>query len=151
MKTRRTIALAGALLLLPAVFAPIIYVPIAGGRSYIGFGVIEGGVVLILAIACAFWVFRYEFKMAFWGGMCTLAVLALTFTRLGVRTARLLHKLEGRQAELAGNPYGEPVSWLLEETARQVSFRWGWLPLAVGASLVVASTWRVRNSSTRSN
>jgi hypothetical protein len=128
--TKMILGLAGALLLIGGVFAPLISVPIAGSVSYVSNGRGDGVIVLILGIVALALVVMRLYKALPVVGALSLLLLGFTYFNFQSRMTELQQNMN---TSLAGNPF----RGLGEALMSSVQMQWGWGVLIIGALLLI--------------
>jgi hypothetical protein len=132
MATKQILGLIGSIVLFAGVFTPILSFPIMGNITYFQNGNGEGTVVLVLAAMSFILVLAKKYKVLWFTGLGSIAVIALTF-------ARFQMKMSDAKAQMGVNLAGNPFKGLAEIAMKSVQLQWGWALLTVGAALVIAS------------
>lgn len=103
-----------------------------GNVNYFQNGKGDGTIVLVLAVMSIILVLAKKFKMLWFTGLGSMAVMAITFINFQMKMSDAKAKME---TELAGNPF----KGLADMAMQSVQLQWGWALLIVGAALVIAS------------
>ncbi len=130
MTRNQFLALAGSLILIAGVFAPVVSVPIAGEKNYFETGRVDAFVLIALAILSFLLAMVRAYSWLWFSGLASLAVLIYTFAAFEIRVARMRADIE---AELEGNPFKGLVDTALDAYQLQ----WGWAWLILGAFFVI--------------
>jgi len=127
----RIIGLVGAFLLFLGPFMPVIRVPLLGTMDYVRGGSGDGMFLVVMALVGGFFAFlgwsRGQIVM---GGLSLLA-LCVGFVDISFKIVDLQ---EQTRREMAGNPFGG----LAMAMVHSVGLEWGWVPMFLGAGLMLA-------------
>lgn len=132
MNTKQLLGLIGSVVLFIGVFAPIVSVPIMGNMNYFQNGQGDGTIILVLAAASLVLVLAEKYKILWFTGSASLAVMLLTLVDFQARISQLKENME---LELVDNPY----RGLADMAISSIQLQWGWALLVVGAVLVIIS------------
>ena len=137
-KNAKTLSFIGAGLLALSVFMPIISVPIVGSITLISGATEYGVIILLLAAAGGVLAYLGHTKHVIWPG--AIAALLLTYGLIRYWMAKSEMR-SGLDAEMKDNPFGG----LAEAFVDAVQLQIGWVPIAVGAGLLIYAGWLGRN------
>ena len=132
MGAKQILGLIGAIVMFVAVFTPVLSIPIMGNITFFKHGNVEGTVVLVLALASFILALAKKYRVLWFTGLGSMAVIAVTFARFQMKMSDAKEKLG---VHLAGNPF----KGLADMAMQSVQLQWGWALLVVGAALVIAS------------
>jgi hypothetical protein len=130
--TKQLLGLIGSAILFIGVFTPILSIPIMGDINYFQNGEGDGTIILVLAVISFIVVLLKMFKVLWFTGLGSIAIMFFTFVNIQTNLANTKIKME---TELAGNPF----RGLADMAMQSVQIQWGWALLIVGAVLVIAS------------
>jgi hypothetical protein len=130
MDSRFASGLAGSLVLIVGVFAPIVQVPIAGSQNYFQNGQGDGVIVLLIGGVSLLLTFGRYFRALAATGLIALLIVGFAFFSLQTRIADMKSQMD---AQLAGNPF----RGLGDAMMANVQLQWGWGLLVVGAILLL--------------
>ena len=134
------VGIVGALLIMAGVLVPIVQVPLLGGLSYLDFGYIETGFLILLGVATAVALVLKRYELCWSTG---LAAAGLFLATMGV-ILYLIISLRSATNELGDGLAGE----IADAIAMSFGPDWGWLVLILGVGLVLATpiVWRPARS-----
>ena len=138
-KDAKKLSFIGAGLLGLSVFLPIISLPIVGSITLIGGSTGWGMVILMLAGAAGALAYMGHTKHVIWPGAAAAALLLYGLVRYQMMKSEMRSGLE---TEMEGNPFGG----LAEAFVDSVQLQFGWVPLAIGAGLLVYAGWMQRKT-----
>lgn len=130
--TKQLLGLTGSAILFVGVFAPIVSIPIVGNLNYFQNGKGDGTFVLILAVISFILVLLKMFKVLWFTGLGSMAIMIFTFTNFQTVLTDTKTQIE---IELEGNPF----RGLTDMAMQSVQIQWGWALLIIGAVLLIAS------------
>lgn len=137
METKKLLGLSGAALLVLGAFMPIVSLPIIGSLNYLNNGQGDGIFVILLAIVAVALTLSGNYKFVWIPGAISAALILFTLIRLMQVVSEARANLE---SELAGNPF----AGLAEGLLNTVQLQWGWVVLALGSILVIATSLAVQ-------
>ena len=129
---KRLLGIVGSIILIIAVFTPVISVPILGSVNFLKLSEVTGAIVIALGIASLFLTLSRKYKELWFAGLGSLAVLALAFIRLQIRFFQAKSELA---RDLGDNPFGG----LADLALNSIQLEWGWVLLILGAGLITAA------------
>ena len=129
-RNARKLAFIGSGLITLGTTLPIISVPFKGNLNLFNLGAIYGLIVLVLAIVAAGLVQAGRLKHVLWPGLVAVALLIYGLVEYQSTKSKLRAQVE---AELQGNP----LRGLAEMAIDAMYLQWGWVPIAVGAGLLI--------------
>ena len=130
MTNRQIMGLAGSLILLAGVFAPILSIPIAGQLNYFRNGTGDGVFVLIMAIISLVVTLTKKYGLLWATGLGSLAVMVFTFVHFHLTMSGVKADLD---VDLADNPF----RGLADMAVQSIQLQWGWGVLLVGVLLLL--------------
>lgn len=132
---RQTLAVTAGILLVFGVFTPIVSFPFVGDVDFFRAGYGDGYILLAMAGLSMALAVTGRWKQVLVPGLGALAVVLWTFLSVQgtVSQAR-----SGAPAALAGNPH----EGLAASVMQAIEWKWGWLLLFAGSSLLVYSAAR---------
>lgn len=130
-------ALAGSVLLAFGVFAPIVQVPIVGGVNLYRDGTGDGVILLVIAAITVVLALLHQYRALWITGSASLALVLYTFVNLQIKLGEVKTKLND---DLEGNPF----RGLADAAVGSIQLQWGFVPLVIGAVLVVVAAWLAR-------
>lgn len=132
MNVRQLLGLLGSLILVVAVFVPLVSIPIVGSINYFQNGKGDGIIILILAIISIYLVFSEKYKGLWITGILSYIVMLITFLNFHYEVSRAKNNI---RTELGDNPFADLADMALET----LQLEWGWAFLIAGASLLLYS------------
>jgi hypothetical protein len=127
-----TLGILGSIILLTGVFAPIISAPVIGTLNYFNNGKGDGVILLVLAVISLVLTFKENYKFLWWTGTASFGVIIIGLINFLTQIYQLQSNIEER---LAGNPF----KGLADAAVQSVQLQWGWIPLIMGASMIIAA------------
>lgn len=131
-RTKQSIAILGASLLLIGVFLPLVSMPLVGSVNYFHNGEGDGPIVLVLAVMSIILALTRRFGGLWITGLCSVGLPLFYLFHLlsGVSQIR-----EQMKTELADNPF----RGVADVVTNSVQFQWGWAVLILGGALIVVA------------
>jgi uncharacterized protein YjbI with pentapeptide repeats/type II secretory pathway pseudopilin PulG len=128
------LGIVGSILLFLGAFAPVVSFPIVGSINFLKNGTGDGLILIALAVASVFFIFRRMYQWVWLSGLGALAVVSLNFIFLQVKLSEMQLRM---QNELAGNPF----KGIADLAVQSIHLEWGWAILLIGSGLVIAAAY----------
>ncbi len=132
MNVRQLLGLLGSLILIVAVFAPLVSIPIAGSINYFQNGKGDGIIILLLAIISIYLVISEKYKGLWFTGILSYIVMLITFFNFHYNVSEAKHNI---RIEFGNNPFSDFADMMIQS----VQLEWGWALLITGAALLLYS------------
>ncbi len=132
MNIKQLAGLLGSLILIVAVFAPIVSIPIMGSINYFQNGKGDGVIILVLAIVSLILIFLEKYKGLWVTGGISFAVMMFTFVNFH-------YEISGAKNDIRREFGDNPFTDLADMAIQSVQLEWGWALLIVGAALLIFS------------
>lgn len=131
MNSRQALAVAGAVLLVVGVFAPLLSMPLGEPVTYYEHARGEAIAVLALAVLSFGLALAGQYAALWLTGAGSAGLLAYTYTHVEARITGV-----GRDG---GGVFGDALRALSQVAMDSVRHEWGWAILAAGAVLLLAA------------
>lgn len=132
MNSKQVLGLIGSVGLIIGVFSPLVSVPIMGNMNYFQNGKGDGIIVLTLAIVSLFLILAKNYRLLWFTGFTSFAVIFYTFLNFQSKMSQVKMQMG---SQLADNPF----HGLADIAMKSVQLQWGWAILVIGSILVIAS------------
>lgn len=129
-QTLQIVGWIACMLLALGIFLPIVRLPIVGNVNYFRSGRGDGVLILFLAAASAFLIFRRRYRWLWISGSISLGILSFTFLAL---MGLILDLGKTLSEELRGNMFAGFAELLYES----IQIEWGWLILFLGSGALL--------------
>lgn len=129
MYSKQALAVAGAVLLLIGVFAPVVSMPLGGPVTYYEHARFDAIAIIVLAALSAAMAFANQFQALWLTGLGSAGLLAYSATHVQERVVGIDRH--------SGGVLGEALRALSDMTMDSVRYEWGWALLVAGAALVL--------------
>lgn len=129
---KKMIAIGASAVMLLGTLAPIVKLPIVGSINYVAGGRGDGVIIVVIALASAFFAATNKYKQLRYTGCTALTLMFFTL----INFAGKMNEAHASLKELEGNPF----AGLAHAAIGSVGLEWGWILLLSGALTIIASS-----------